>query len=434
MEDPLGLGLGAGCITFLSSVFFSLTEGALYDYSWSKFEDIAGKRRNGPGIIGLMDREDDIALAASTLKVVSNLGFVIVATFVSLAMGYPATVSAAVAAVASAFVILAADVPFFMLGRKLSERILVRFLPVLNFSRFVAYPALAAGRVAGEALAGMFGHETDATQAESIADDILSAAAEGKREGFFREEQHDMIEGVIRLRERRITEVMTPRTDMISLPVEMPVDEAVQAALKHGHSRFPVYRDNRDNIVGILHVRELLRYFGADASATFDDQGESGEAAPFPIETLLRTPTFVPETKNIADLFEEMRTTKVQMAVVLDEYGGTSGIITVEDILEEIVGDISDEHETDVKELFRRVDERTAVVDGRMRIDDLNSEFEVSIPDNESYDTVGGYILTVFGRVPAPGETHRTDSLMMTVTDADQRKVLQVQVVKGVAE
>ncbi|MHC5039166.1 MAG: hemolysin family protein [Planctomycetota bacterium] len=415
MEDPLGYGLGV--FSFLASVVLSVTEGALSDFSWTKLEALAEAKKVSGKIGHYLKREDDLALAASTLKVAMNVLFVLVA--VHLSLEYASVAGTYIIGLsAMAGIILIANVPAFLVGRRLAEPTLIKTLPILNGIRFFLQPALWASRFGGEIMARIFGSPNVETQAESIHDEILSAAVEGRREGVIREEEHDMIEGIIRFRERQISNVMTPRTEMVSIAFDTPVVEAGKFALSKGFSRIPVYRDTRDNIVGVLHVRDLLGFWDSESQE------------PPSLEELVREAHYTPETKKVAELFEELRARKVHMAVVLDEYGGTAGLITIEDILEEIVGEIEDEYDVELKTPFRRLDERTAVVDGRLRIDELNEKFQVEIPEDNGYDTVGGYLCSAFGRVPKSGEIHNLDHVEFTVMDADQRKVHQVQVIK----
>ncbi len=417
MDDPLGLVLGG--LSFLASALLSLTEGALSDFSWTKLEGLAKARKVSEKFDAYLKREDDIALAASSLKVAMNVFFVL--TVVYLSLGLPGVGYSYIAALAAlAAIVLVADVPAFLVGRRLAEPYLVRVLPALNGIRFALQPALWTSRGVGEVLARTLGYPRSETQAESIADDILSAAVEGRREGVFKEEEQDMIEGIIRFKERQISDVMTPRADMVSLPIETTLTEAARAAYDHGFSRFPVYKDTRDNIVGVLHVRDIL----------FHREKANETEPPPPLEGIVREPLFSPETKKVAELFSEMRARKVHMAVVLDEFGGTAGLITIEDILEEIVGEIADEYDVDAREPFRKLDEKTALVDGKLRIDDLNEKFSLSIPEGDGYDTVGGLLCSAFGRVPKSGELIHMDSVEFTVMDANDRKVLQVQVIK----
>jgi len=148
------------------------------------------------------------------------------------------------------------------------------------------------------------------------------------------------------------------------------------------------------------------------------------------MDNILRPPFFSPESKKVAELFQELRSQKVHMAIVLDEFGGTEGLITIEDILEEIVGEIEDEYDPEPEEPFRVIDDHTVMVDGRFRIDDLNERFQVDIPENNGYDTVGGYLSFVFGHVPERGKVHEMDAVVFTVMDADPRKVRLVQIQK----
>jgi CBS domain containing-hemolysin-like protein len=230
-----------------------------------------------------------------------------------------------------------------------------------------------------------------------------------------------MISAVIELGERRVHEVMVPRTDMTALPVTSTIDDAIDAFIREGHSRIPVYKKSVDEIVGVLYAKDLLPFLKA--------------GGPKPdLRKLLRAPLFVPESMSIDDLLHKLQGRKVHLAIVLDEYGGTAGMVTIEDLLEEIVGDIQDEY--DVEEpLTVRISDDEARIDGRASVDDLAELFDVdlgSLEDADEYDTVGGLIYHRIGGVPRPGDKVRVEEhgLTLTVETTDGHRVGKVLAVR----
>jgi len=190
-----------------------------------------------------------------------------------------------------------------------------------------------------------------------------------------------------------------------------------QLAREAGHSRFPVYDGNLDNIVGVLYVKDLLNLVG-----------HNGEA-PFDLRRTVRPALFVPESKSLRDLLAEMQQRKVHLALVLDEYGGTAGLITIEDILEEIVGEIQDEYEPDepAEPRIELVGEGVAEADGRAYIDDVNDKLGIELPEEEDYDTVGGFVFATLGHIPEAGESFTYSSVRLTVVEAERTKVVKVR-------
>ncbi len=242
----------------------------------------------------------------------------------------------------------------------------------------------------------------------------------GEEEGLINEEENDMIRAIFALRDTVVREIMVPRTDMASLTVDAPINEVLQAIIACGHSRIPVFEGTIDNVVGILYAKDLLKCWGQDESALV-------------VRKLLRAPFFTPETKNLEELLQEFKKRRVHLAIVIDEYGGTSGLVTIEDLLEQIVGDIQDEYDLEEEWLTEGVD-GTVVVDARLPIEELEGHFGITV-EREKFDTVGGLIFHLLGRIPATGEEVACNGLLLTVLDADERRISKVRVVRrSVAE
>src|SRR5918992_143711 len=241
----------------------------------------------------------------------------------------------------------------------------------------------------------------------------------GSEEGSIEEEEKEMIHGVIELGDKRVHEVMVPRIGIRAVNLHDPFDEILDMVVRAGHSRVPVYEDNLDNIVGILYAKDLLPYLKASAG---------GDGA-IDIRQLVRQPVYVPESKAVDDLLHEMQAAKRHLAIVVDEYGGTAGLVTMEDVVEEIVGEIQDEYDTEespVEDIS--TDAEVAFrLDGRVSMDDVRDLFDLSDddePDEDSYDTVGGFVVHRVGRIPLPGaELPFRDGIELRVESAEPRRV-----------
>jgi putative hemolysin len=255
--------------------------------------------------------------------------------------------------------------------------------------------------------------------AQITADELKLIVERGGEQGVLEAEEEQMINAVIELGERRVHEVMVPRVAIAGIRADASFEEAIDLVVQEGHSRVPAYDDSIDEIVGILYAKDLLPYLKSDA------------APRPPLRALLRPPVLVPESMTIDDLLHELQRRKVHIAIVLDEYGGTAGIVTIEDLLEEIVGEIQDEY--DVEEpIVVRLSEDEARVDGRADVDELGELFdlELDLEDKEEYDTVGGLVYHRIGGVPSPGDRVELDEMVLTVETTDGRRVGKVLVVR----
>lgn len=245
---------------------------------------------------------------------------------------------------------------------------------------------------------------------EQELQEIIQESEEG---GIINEEEGEMLHSIFEFGETIVREVMVPRTDMVCCPTSASLDEVLEAIISSGHSRIPIYEGTNDRIVGVIYAKDLLKFWGhptADVQTT----------------QVMRTPYFVPETKNIEELLQEFRTKRVHMAIAIDEYGGTSGLITIEDLIEEIVGDIQDEYDLEEEWLLEE-EAGSILVDARLNIEELEEHFATTVPRGK-FDTVGGYLFDLLGHVPVAGEEIRDGDLVMTVVECDARKIRKVRI------
>jgi CBS domain containing-hemolysin-like protein len=239
---------------------------------------------------------------------------------------------------------------------------------------------------------------------------VINASEE---EGIINEEEGEMLHSIFEFGETVVREIMVPRTDMVSCSTEATIADLLKAVISSGHSRIPIYEGSNDRIVGLVYAKDLLKYWGS----------QDGEV---PITEVMRPPFFVPETKKIEELLKEFRTRRMHMAIAIDEYGGTSGLVTIEDLLEEIVGDIMDEY--DLEEDWLKEDEDgTVLIDCRLNIEEFADHFNVTIP-REKFDTVAGWLFDLLGHVPLQGEETVFGNLSIRVEECDERKIRLVRV------
>jgi len=248
--------------------------------------------------------------------------------------------------------------------------------------------------------------------ADELEQEILHAVSEGELHGAVDEEEKEMIESVIELSDTHVEEVMTPRTDIVALPKDADRQTVLDTILEKGHSRIPVFDGTIDNVLGLLYAKDLLRQSESDV---------------FELERIMRKALFIPESKLVRDLLREFQAKKVHIAIVLDEYGGTAGLVTIEDILEELVGEIADEYETEEPAEIKRIDEHTVEVDARMRIDDLNDELNIELPEDGDYETIGGFVFNAMGKIPKPGEQCEHQNIGIQVIAAEPRRITRLR-------
>jgi CBS domain containing-hemolysin-like protein len=243
--------------------------------------------------------------------------------------------------------------------------------------------------------------------------DIREFMNAGEEEGIINEEENEMIRSIFALRGTVVREIMVPRTEMVCVPSDATVREALDATIGCGHSRIPVFEGTIDNIVGILYAKDLLKHWGTEESAIL-------------IRRIMRAPFFIPEAKNLEALLQEFKKKRVHIAIVMDEYGGTAGLVTIEDLLEQIVGDIQDEYDLEEEWLLEEPD-GAVKVDARLPIEDMEQRFGIEV-EREKFDTVGGLVFHLTGRIPAAGEEITCGDIRMTVLDADERRIGKMRI------
>ena len=376
-------------------VFF-LAERSLSFFSWSLFEELSVPRSRRLATEHCLEERE---LVSVCFLVCGSLALAIAAAGISASevpKPWPAYLY-----VGGGAVFLAWLFPELIAWR-FRDRVVLYLVPVLY--RIVGLPFRVVRHVLGP---------------PAQSKEVDAATSEGESPGdasTVDAEAHEFLRMAVRLKHMPVREIMTPRTDMVGMPESTLFRRAGEISRESGYSRFPVYRANRDQIVGILHIKDLLAF--ADS-----DKWNKGTVA-----ELVREPLFIPETKAISELMDEFQRSSTHMGIVVDEYGGTAGLVTLEDVVEELIGEIHDEHEVGETEgpEFKWVDERTVDVQAIMHIEEMNEEFDLDLPEEEDFDTLGGFVLFVLGKIPVNGETFEYGDARFTVTEADARRVNRV--------
>lgn len=299
------------------------------------------------------------------------------------------------------------------IARSYAEPIALWAIYPFNLLSYLAAPLARIVTSIGRLLTGRWDEAEEYSLGAITEEDLRTYMDAGEEEGVLKEDEKEMIYSIFDLDDTLAREIMVPRIDMVAVDVNTPIMTALDIILEAGHSRVPVYEDTIDNIVGILYVKDLLVYWRKG--------GESRS-----VRDLEREVYYVPETKPVTDLLRELQTKKVHIAIVVDEYGGTAGLVTIEDILEEIVGEIQDEH--DPEEFYmQRVSDDEYIFSSRMDLDDINSIISAELPTEET-DTLGGLIYSLLGRVPEVGDSLEVAGFHLVVLSVEGRRIKTVKI------
>ncbi len=309
--------------------------------------------------------------------------------------------------------LLVVDMPLRPIAAKYAEGLTLVLLNSWRLTRFILAPITAIFALVHGGMERVVRQGTGDDDEEQAEEDIMASLALGELQGQIAEHERDMIESILDMSDLTVEEVMTPRTEMHAISADEGVPGAVAMARETGHSRLPVYDGNRDNITGVLYIKDLL---GMSEGTDKD------------LSDLVRKATFVPASKKVSELIAELRKGRVHLAVVLDEYGGTAGLVTFEDLIEVVFGEIEDEYDQEEEEEIRQLEETVWDVDGRVRVTELNEDLEINLPESENYESLGGLVTGELGCIPEVGEELRVNDYRLIVTQATDRRVVRVKI------
>lgn len=402
----------------LLSGFFAACTQALKTFNRSRLIERLEKLGRARRVVLFTEHVNDLALLTGALRSCLNMVVILAVLFWAEDRFPPGTSRLQLFFVA--FVIAALMVSVFgvaiagSIARYRGEALLARSSALLSVLLLLLKPAVRALH-ALDPIVRRLSNVQPQEQENAASEEVLSVIEEHEVGGAVDTAQKEMIEAVFELPTTTAGEIMTPRTEVQGIPLDASLQQIKDAILRDGHSRIPVYERTIDNVVGILFAKDLIKFLGVNE--------------PFVLRRVLREPLMVPETKSVRELLTEFKTRKVHMAIVLDEYGGTAGLVTIEDIIEELVGEIADEYEVVHDEPhIRRIDDRTFDVDARVRFTDLAEELGLSSTEEADYDTVGGFVFSTLGHIPAAGEQFDFESVRFTVTEAARTRVSRVRV------
>lgn len=306
-------------------------------------------------------------------------------------------------------------------GTLFPEKILQISLPIASLFLILAFPLAYVLLKISHFFSKDFYFDPIQEPSTQAKQEIIELIQEAEVSPILDSHDKKLIESVLTFKERSVREIMVPRVDVFTLSADLSIKETARLLEKEGYSRTPVYRNTVDNIVGILMYKDILRKY-----MEFEEKGDP-KILEAPIETILKNILYTPETKKISSLLQEFRKKQVHVAIVVDEYGGTEGIVTIEDILEEIVGEISDEYDEE-EETLKHQPDGSWIVDAKMNLFDVEEKIGIEIPQEEGYDTLGGYLFHVAGAIPLPGFIVHHDDFELEVIESSDRSVEKVRI------
>lgn len=420
-DSSLGIWLLVVIIISFNGVL-AASEIGVISLRWSKLLELEEKDERARIIREMLNKPEDFFACLQIWITLLSVGGGAVATLLSIKVLKPILgegkeeISALLGSlIMTLLLILFGELVPKNLALRKAESLSLRFARILRFLYLFTYPVVRALGIVSGGITTLLGGK--GSSISSITEEEIRVLLErGSKEGSIEEEKKEMISSIFEFTDTTAKEIMVPRIDVVAVEANQTLKEVLDIISKTGFSRLPVYRESLDDVIGIVYAKDAIRRY---------KEGKGN----IPVRRIMRPAYFVPESKKIDELLREMQKNKTQMAIVVDEYGGTGGIVTLEDILEEIVGEIEDEYDKG-REGIQKIDDTTFIVDARMKIEDVNEELSLSLPEEEEVDTIGGLVYTLLGKVPEEGESVEYDSLILTVVKKKGRRITRVKIEK----
>ncbi|QOV88877.1 hemolysin family protein [Humisphaera borealis] len=420
MAVPLIAGALAG--SALGTLVFSTLTYSLRDLSRVRLDEHLERKGIGSWLDKTMEHQPDLVFVTAVWRLLFNVAILLLSLDLVESFGYNAAVSYTVAVVLGTLVTLVCSIMLPQaVTRHMGDAVVAQFVRPLHGLFWLMWPIAKLMHVIDRMIGRAAGIPTEpaAGKAEhDIEQEILSVVEEGQKEGIVDDDVRRMIESVMAFQETTAGQIMTPRPEVVAIESTSTLAEIKEVLEETGHSRIPVYEGTLDHIIGVLYARDLLKQLGKPTET-------------FSMKLAMRPAYFVPETKLVRELLSDFRRQKVHLAIVRDEYDGTAGLVSIEDVLEELVGDISDEHEPAEPAMYRQIDEQTIEADARIYLDEINRQTGLELPEDAGYDTLGGFVVTTVGRIPEAGTTFIYGGAKFTVLNAEPQRVNRVKIELG---
>lgn len=406
-------------ILILLSGFFSASETALTSFRSINLERLeeAGEEGKVQLLKKWLKNPNEMLTGLLVGNNIVNILASSIATVVTINLtGGTSSSSIAIATIGMTIILLIfGEITPKIIAKNNSVEIASSVIRIIYYFALVIKPIIKILMFISKFIGRFFGIDLRDETIMITAEDIISLVNVGEAEGVIEEEEKEMIHSIVGFSETTAKEVMTPRTSMLAFEGEDTLDDVWDEIIENGFSRIPVYEETIDNIIGVLYVKDILNVI---------KKGETN----LPVKNFVRPGYFVPETKSITEILQDFRSMKVHIALVLDEYGGIVGLVTIEDLIEEITGEIRDEFDHEEEEFIHKVDENNYEVDGMLDIETLDKELDIKLPESEDYESLGGLIVTELGRVAVVGDEIIVSGVKLKVLEVDKMRVAKVLV------
>ena len=403
-------------ILILLSGFFSAAEAALSAYRSNYLEKLDEEKH--PKTYAVLKRwlKDPNSMLTGIVignNIVNILASSIATVVIVDYFGNKGSSVALATAIMTILILIFGEITPKLMARNNSSKIAESVSVIIYVMSIILTPIVACLIFISRLVGRILGINMTSPQLMITEEDIISFVNVGNAEGIIEEDEKEMIHSIVTLGETNAKEVMTPRTSMLAFEGTKTINEVWDEILENGFSRIPVYNETIDDIIGILYVKDLMEHI------------KNGDLNS-PISEFVRTPYYVPETKSIIEILKEFRTLKVHIAMVLDEYGGVVGLVTIEDLIEEIVGEIRDEYDDEEDSFYKKIADNEYEVDAMTDIETINKDLELELPISEDYESLGGLIVTTLGRICNVGDEIEIDNIHLKVLEVDKMRVSKV--------
>jgi len=408
-------------ILLILSAFFSSSETAFFSLSSADIERLKTKK-DAPSkqVVQLLSQPKKLLISIVVGNTIVNIAAASLAAILTLdlcnSLGFDPKIGIIIDVIIVTLVILIfTEIVPKIAAVKNAKRFARNFSFPLTMFYYLFVPLVSIFHTFTEWMTHIF--KINKNKVLLSEEELLSLVDVGEEKGTLEQEEKEMIHSIFEFGETTVREIMVPRIDMISIPTDSDLETLLGLIRKYMHSRIPIYQDKIDNITGIIYTKDLLPYMDEEKPKKID------------LQSLARKAYFVPEQKKIDELLREFQTEKIHMAIVVDEYGGTAGLVTLEDIIEEIVGEIQDEHDTE-ESLYQKISESEFLVDGGMDLEELNEELQFNLPTEEGVETLAGFLYGLFGSVPHEKQEIEHNDYLFVIEKVIRRRIKQVRILK----
>ncbi|WP_129596778.1 hemolysin family protein [Anaerophilus nitritogenes] len=409
-------------ILLVLSALFSSAETALTSMNIIKVKQLQNEGEKNVDLLKkLMQKTPKILATILIGNNIVNIAATAIATELTVKIFKGTNTTVLVTFVMTILILMFGEITPKTYSSKYPEKVALRLGRPLEVLSIILNPILKILTGVTNFIMKLFGVNTKKTNALVSEEEILTLMDVGEEEGILQRDEKEMISSIFEIGDIEVTEVMVPRIDMVYLEQDASLGESLETVIQYGYSRIPVIKDTIDDVIGILYAKDLLIY-----------SKEEEKNYEFDLLKFIRSAYYVPQSKKVRDLLKEMQKEKIHIAIVLDEYGGTLGLVTIENILEEIVGDIIDEYDNEI-EYIEELGEYSLIVNAKASIEEINEILHIQLPE-EDYDSIGGFVFNELGRIPLKGDEIETNQVKIKVLSVHNRRIKQLEIQKIITE